>query len=203
MLKHNINQQLVLPRSFYARDTVTVARDLLGKYLRNQTSEGWVAGMIVETEAYLQNDPACHASKGMTRRNRIMFGPPGYAYVYFIYGVHYCFNVVTASEGVGEAVLIRALEPVEGISLMKERRGGKGKRELCKGPGSLTKAMGINGEHNGVDLTLGSLAILEGNYYSTEVVTTSRVGINQGVDLPLRFYLKGNEYVSKRKGEGK
>jgi DNA-3-methyladenine glycosylase len=186
----------VLPRSFYAGDTVTVARELLGALLVHESSSGLTVGRIVEAEAYLQGDPACHASRGMTRRNRVMFGPPGHAYVYFVYGMYYCFNVVTAAEGIGEAVLIRALEPLEGIPLMCSRR--RRRTELCSGPARLVQAMGIGKEHNGADLTAGSLVVCAGEPPAEEIVTSTRVGIRAGADLPLRFYLSGNNFVSRK-----
>lgn len=188
----------ILPRAFYCRDTVAVARDLLGAILVHETAAGVTAGRIVETEAYLQGDPACHASRGMTRRNRVMFGPPGHAYVYFIYGMYYCFNVVSAPEGVGEAVLIRALEPIEGILHMLRRRKREKLTELCNGPAKLVQAMGITRSHNGVDLTGKPLYIGMGKKTTETVVTTTRIGIRAGADLPLRFYLKNNKFISKK-----
>lgn len=197
----------ILPRSFYRRDTRQVARELLGTYLVHYSPQGMTVGKIVETEAYLQGDPACHASRGMTKRNKVMFGPPGHAYVYFIYGMYYCFNAVTSDEGTGEAVLVRALEPIEGISLMKKRRRKNNLKDLCSGPARLVQAMGITREQNGADLTRGSLVICKDNISSElvrdcaqsgEIVVTSRVGINRGVGLPLRFYIKDSIYVSRK-----
>jgi DNA-3-methyladenine glycosylase len=188
----------ILPRSFYAGDTVDVAKKLLGKILVHETANGITAGKIVETEAYIQGDPACHASRGMTPRNRVMFGAPGHAYVYFIYGLYYCFNVVTAPTGVGEAVLIRALEPLKGIGLMQARRKRERLTELCSGPARLVQAMGITREHNGVDLTGGQLYVSNGEESSLHFVTTTRIGIKEGADLPLRFYLADNSFVSRK-----
>ncbi len=197
----------VLSRVFYARDTVMVARELLGKFLVHYLPEGTAIGRIVETEAYLQNDPACHAARGLTKRNRVMFGPPGHAYIYFIYGMHYCFNVVTREEGVGEAVLIRALEP---ISLPKDRQASNLPRRvgfqpapkvnLCRGPARLVQAMGITKACNGFDLTnKGPLVIWAAeNVPSEKIVTTNRIGIKAGQELPLRFYAADSPYVSKK-----
>ena len=192
--------EFILPRAFYARDTVLVARELLGHVLVHDTSEGLAAGRIVETEAYLQGDPACHASRGMTPRNRVMFGPPGHAYVYIIYGMYHCFNVVTAREGVGEAVLIRALEPLEGIPLMQARRGKEKLKDLCRGPAMLAQAMGISRNNNGEDMVVGGrLVVCRGEAVGEDdLVTTTRVGISQGAELPLRFYIKGNNYISRK-----
>lgn len=188
-----------MPRGFYGRDTARVARELLGKILVHHSAEGLAAGMIVETEAYLQGDPACHAFRGITPRNRAMFGPPGHAYIYFTYGMHHCFNVVTAAEGVGEAVLIRALEPLEGIDLMRKRRGRSRLRELCSGPARLVRAMGIEPGMYGHDLTREPLFIVRGAGIPEEkVAVTARVGINVAVHLPLRFYVKDNVFVSRK-----
>ncbi|OPY58604.1 MAG: 3-methyladenine DNA glycosylase [Pelotomaculum sp. PtaU1.Bin035] len=188
----------ILPRSFYARDTVVVARELLGSYLIHNSPDGITTGRIVETEAYIQGDPACHASRGVTRRNNVMFGPPGHAYVYFIYGMYYCFNVVSAPEGVGEAVLIRALEPAGGVSLMRKRRKRERATELCGGPAKLVQAMGISRDHNGVDLTKGALVICMGEKITEKIIATTRIGIREGAQLPLRFYLEGNRFISKK-----
>jgi len=187
-----------LPQSFYGRDTVTVARELLGCRLVHNSPQGLTVGRIVETEAYMQGDPACHASRGMTQRNRPMFGPPGYVYIYFIYGMYYCFNVVTDREGVGEAVLVRALEPMEGIPLMQSRRGKKKLTDLCSGPAKLIQAMGIKKEYNGMSLVGDKFFIAPRDIPEPEIVTTTRIGIKEGADLPLRFYIAGNKYISRK-----
>ncbi|KJS13976.1 MAG: 3-methyladenine DNA glycosylase [Peptococcaceae bacterium BRH_c8a] len=186
-----------LPRDFYGRDTVNVARELPGCMLVHHTQEGTTAGIIVETEAYLQGDPACHASRGITPRNSPMFGPPGFTYVYFTYGMHYCFNVVSAAEGVGEAVLIRALEPVLGVELMKIRRKRENTHELCSGPAKLTQALAIGKEQNRCDLTGEQIYICLARP-AAPLVTTTRIGIREGAELPLRFYLEGSKYVSRK-----
>ena len=183
----------ILPRSFYARDTVTVARDLLGKMLVH----GRVAGRIVEVEAYLGiGDRAAHSARGVTPRTRVIFGPPGHAYVYFIYGMYECLNIVAEPDGVAGCVLIRALEPVGGVSRMREWRPGVQRVEdLANGPGKLTLAMGIGRSHYGADLTRGSLTVRDGPA-GFEIVTTTRIGIRQSAELPLRFYVAGNACVS-------
>ncbi len=188
-----------LEPSFYRRNTVSVARALLGTLLCCESEDGPAAGIIVETEAYLsRNDPACHASRGPTRRNAPMFGPPGRAYVYFIYGSHFCFNVVTAAPGVGEAVLIRALEPVEGLELMRRRRRRTRAAELTSGPGKLCQALGIDGRFNEHDLRRPPLWIAAGRKIApAAVVSAPRIGISRAVDRELRFYLKDNRYVSR------
>lgn len=190
------------PVSRLAGDTVAAARALLGAVLEHRSTEGVAAGRIVETEAYLCDDPACHAHRGETPRNKPMFGPPGRAYVYFIYGMHRCFNVVTGPPGRGEAVLIRALEPLTGIDLMRRRRGIDDVRRLCDGPAKLVQALGIDAGHNGTDLARGPLRLLEGPPFDAgaappAIGAAPRVGISVAVDLPLRFHYVGNPWVSK------
>ena len=190
----------MLPAEFYATDTVTLARKLLGVRLVHETRGGRVSGTIVETEAYLHDDPACHASRGKTKRNAAMFGPPGHAYIYFIYGTYYCFNVVSAREGVGEAVLIRALEPLEGIARMQRRRGTKDLHALCSGPGKLVMALGITPKLNGASLLRPPLYLTAGDHMPSpeDIVCTPRIGISAAADLPLRFYIKGSRFASRR-----
>ena len=189
-----------LPRSFFLRPTPVVARDLLGRVLVHDSPEGSTAGIVVETEAYLHDDPASHSFRGETRRNASMFGPPGRAYVYRIYGLHDCLNVVTAPAGIGEAVLVRALEPIEGLDLMRLRRGDVRDRELCNGPGKLVQALGLGLAHDGADFLRGPIRFLErnpGSPRSARVSRGARVGITHGADLPLRFYLAENRFVSR------
>src|SRR6185436_3133586 len=155
---------MTLPRDFYARPTLDVARDLVGAVLVHETPAGVAAGVIVETEAYIgESDPACHAAPGPTRRNAPLYGPPGIAYVYLNYGIHYLVNAVTEAEGHPAAVLIRALAPLDGIPLMEERRAANGRRidanDLCRGPGNLTRALGISLSHNLCDLVSSPLLI--------------------------------------------
>lgn len=193
-----------LSLSFYEQnDTLAISRQLLGCELVHDSPEGRTAGIIVETEGYLWGDPACHAYRRKTPRNAAMFGPPGTLYVYQIYGSYHCLNVVTGPEGVGEAVLIRALEPTEGIGLMGLRRNldpitKAGLRGLCSGPGKLVIAMGIDRPtHNFSSLTEGPVSIRGPVVSDFETVTTTRIGITQGADLPYRFYVKNNRFVSK------
>ncbi|MBL0169239.1 MAG: DNA-3-methyladenine glycosylase [Gemmatimonadaceae bacterium] len=177
--------------AFYDRDPATVARELLGSVLRMKDAHGIVSGRIVETEAYLgPHDPACHAVAGRTARTWHLFGPPGTAYVYFIYGMHWCVNAVTREDGYGSAVLIRALQPLEGIDLMRARRTkARGDGQLCNGPGKLCAALGIDRAFDGASLTGGSaLTIYAGTPVpDADVVVGPRVGISKAVDLNLRF----------------
>jgi DNA-3-methyladenine glycosylase len=162
----------------------------------HETPEGPASGVIVETEAYRPEDPACHAYNGPTMRNRNIFAGPGIAYVYVSYGIHHLLNVVCEEEGVGSAVLIRALRPVEGTELMQSRRGRL--KDLCNGPGRLTQALGVGIELDGLDLTDGSLGICPGPEPEEEIVATTRIGISRGVDLPWRYLLLGERNVSVR-----
>lgn len=188
-----------LSTKFYNSSTSDIARALLGKVLVHHTQDGVTSGRIVETEAYLfRNDPACHAARGRTRRNEAMFGPPGTAYVYLIYGMYHCFNVVTATEGEGEAVLIRALEPLQGLPLMAARRSCNNERLLTSGPGRLCQAMAINSCQNGADLAAEPLYLADDGYQPKEIITATRIGISVGAELLLRFYMAGNRFVSRK-----
>ena len=184
----------VLKRDFYDRDPRQVAVDLLGCVLVHENREGIASGAIVETEAYLcTNDPACHAYRGPDKRNRTIFLGPGLAYVYLSYGMHRLVNVNCEEEGKGSAVLIRALDPLEGLDLMAERRG---RLDLCAGPGKLTQALGIELSHDGHDLTRAPLTIRRGDSPEGEIVSTHRIGISRGTELPFRYLLLDNPNVS-------
>jgi DNA-3-methyladenine glycosylase len=173
-----------------------VAVDLLGCVLSHDSPEGFTSGVIVETEAYLwADDPACHAYSGMTMRNRTIFKGPGLAYVYLIYGRYPLINANCEEEGKGSAVLIRALKPLEGPDLMRERRG---RPDLCSGPGKLTKALGIGMDHDAHDLTKPPLTIRYGDPPEGDIVATTRIGISRGADLPYRYLVLGAPHVSVR-----
>lgn len=180
----------------FNKPTIEVAKALLGSYLIHESPQGTTIGKIVETEAYLADDPASHSFVGKTPRNQQMFGSAGKAYIYLNYGVHNCFNVVTNKEGIGEAVLVRALEPIKGLKLMQKRRGTCKITELCSGPGKLTRAMGINETHNGINLSEGNLRLVLSGNNNHKITKTTRVGITKGLNLKLRFYIKSNPFVS-------
>ena len=184
-----------LERSFYARSVHEVARELVGCVVRH----GGAAGRIVETESYHMEEPACHAFAGLTARTRTLFGPPGHAYVYFSYGIHALLNAVAEPEGVGAAVLIRALEPVDGLELMRERRGASRAEELCSGPGKLTQALGIGLELNGSSLMDGPVELLARapGMRDPTIVTGERIGISKAADLPWRFCDADSPHVSR------
>ena len=186
--------QEALQRAFYKQDPRLVAVDLLGCTLVHETAEGVTSGMIVETEAYRPEDPACHAYKGLTMRNRTIFGRPGLAYVYLSYGVHKLLNAVCEEEGVGSAVLIRALRPHQGLEIMSRRRNRS--THLCDGPGRLTQALGIELDQDGSDLTDGPLYILWGDAPEGRIVSTTRIGISRGTELPWRYLIEDEKSVS-------
>ena len=198
---------LPLPRRFYTPSAREVAPRLLGHWLVRRTETGWSGGRIVETEAYLRDDPACHAYRGRTRRNAAMFGPPGRAYVYFIYGNHWCFNAVCQPEGVGEAVLIRAIEPVFGLDWMAQRRPGRERIDWTNGPGKFCQALSIDRALDGADLTCADSPLFiarnggRGTLLASAgpVMSTARIGITAAADWPLRFYLPGSRWVSGRR----
>lgn len=196
---------MILPRRFYNRPTLDVARDLIGKVLLHETRAGVASGVIVETEAYIgESDPACHAAPGLTRRNAPLYGPPGIAYVYLNYGIHYLVNAVTEAEGWPAAVLIRALEPKDGIPLMRRRRAsGTARRpsdlavhDLCRGPGNLTRALGIDLRQNLLDLTSGALRIEDQGDSRGPIRWSRRIGLNVGVEQEWRVIAADSPAIS-------
>lgn len=196
-------EPFVLPRSFYERSTLEVARDLLGKVLIHWKRGSVTAGMIVEAEAYIgETDPACHARAGLTARTGPLYGAPGHAYVYFSYGMHALLNVVTERQGFPAAVLLRALEPLEGIEPMQRRRARNGagwidETDLCSGPGKLTQAMGVTLHQNRIDLCGRSLYIEDRGLSVGPIGWSPRIGISGGKDRPWRAYLVGNPNISR------
>lgn len=190
-------------KSFYLQDTVEAARQLLGKLLVHRTPEGAAGGMIVETEAYVGAvDKACHTYNGISPRTEIMFAEGGVAYVYLIYGMYHCFNAVTGPAGDGDAVLIRALEPVFGLDLMRRRRGQRDLRNLCSGPGKLCQALAIGKSQYGLDLTGEELFIADFRTIPEELVARGpRINVDyaeEAVDFPWRFRVRDSKYVSRR-----
>ena len=195
-----------LPKSFYEPSAKVVAPLLLGHWLIRNTPSGPCGGAIVETEAYLSDDPACHGAPGPTLRNRVMFGAPGHGYVYLIYGYHFCVNAVCRPTGVAEAVLIRAIEPIFGEELMRHTRPVAKPRELTSGPAKLCEAMRIDRSLDGIELWDPTSALFVGLNPDAEkfrqsrgpLVTTTRIGITRAAALPLRYYLEGSPFVSVR-----
>jgi DNA-3-methyladenine glycosylase len=190
----------VLPREFYARGTVHVAQALLGKCLVRSLGRYRLVGRIVEVEAYRgRDDPASHAFRGRTLRNAPMFGEPGHAYIYFTYGNHYCLNITTQETGAPGAVLIRAIEPVEGLPVMRRLRPNVVGRDLTNGPGKLTKALGIDKSLNETDMTnRGELFVTNSDSSKVKVERSTRIGISKGKDRLWRFYIKDSAFVSRR-----
>jgi DNA-3-methyladenine glycosylase len=189
-----------LPRSFFARPSTEVAPDLLGRVLvRTLPTGARLVVRLVETEAYQDDDPASHSFRGRTARTEVMFGPPGRLYVYFTYGMHFCMNVVTGAKGEGSAVLLRAAEPLEGLAEMRALRGIEDERALCSGPGKLCRALGVDLANNGEDLVRGSaLDLHEGAPVPAGAVeATPRVGIRRAAELPWRFVVRGDRFVSR------
>ncbi|MDX6697338.1 MAG: DNA-3-methyladenine glycosylase [Solirubrobacteraceae bacterium] len=180
-----------LSPEFYAGPVVDVARELVGCVV----THAGCSGRIVEAEAYHESEPACHAFVGLTPRTRTLFGPPGKAYVYRSYGIHAMLNAVSEDEGVGAAVLIRALEPVAGVEIMRARRGLERVEDLCSGPGKLCQALGIGLDLNGADLTDGPIRILAGE--TPPLLASPRIGITKAADLPWRFSARGSRFVSR------
>ena len=190
-----------LKRAFYGRNTVKVAKELLGKMLVRELGAVRLEGIIVETEAYRGcDDPASHAYRGLTRRNEVMFGEPGHAYVYFTYGMHYCLNVTTESVGQAGAVLLRAVQPIKGIAEMKKRRRKEHVQDLSDGPAKLTQAFAVAKALNGHDLTSGEkLYIVEPSHPEPfKVRTGARIGVRVGRRNPWRFFVRDSPYVSRR-----
>jgi DNA-3-methyladenine glycosylase len=195
-----------LPRGFYEASAREVAPRLLGHWLIRRTASGFCGGPIVETEAYLRDDPACHAAPGLTARNSVMFGPPGHAYVYFIYGVHYCVNAVCCPPGTGEAVLVRAIEGTVGVDILKQNRRASSVSHLTSGPGKLCEAMKIDRALNGSDLCGAESELLIARNSSLKefleqrgpVIATRRIGLTKAADLPLRFCLRNSAWVSRK-----
>lgn len=190
-----------LPRSFYTRRTLAVAKELLGKFFIRKLGTQHLVGMIVETEAYRFNDPASHSYRGQTDRNTVMFRNGGSLYVYFTYGMHYCANVVTSREGHGEAVLIRAVEPIEGIEeMMRNRKNGdRTMKNLTNGPAKLARAFNITIRDSGTDLTEDTIFITRGiDVPRSQIVAATRIGISAAKDKKWRFYLRENAWVSKK-----
>ncbi|MBU1025558.1 DNA-3-methyladenine glycosylase [bacterium] len=189
-----------LERSFYERNARIVAHDLIGTLLIRRLSNKILAGFIVEVEAYRQNEPACHAFNGKTKRTAVMFGPPGRSYIYFIYGMYWCLNTTAEPDGIAAACLIRAVEPVSGLNEMMKLRKKTKVEDLCSGPGKLSMAFNLTGDLNNHDLSKSPLiisALEDGLKPQIKVRKSPRIGLTEAKDLPYRFYVQGNPHVSK------
>jgi DNA-3-methyladenine glycosylase len=192
-----VPDEVALERAFFARPAPTVAVELLGKVLR-RTDDG-TAARIVETEAYMSDDPASHAFRGRTARTAPMFGPAGHAYVYFTYGMHWCLNVVTGAAGDGQGVLLRAAEPLAGVPVMRVRRGPRPDRDLLRGPARLAQAFGVDGSWSGADVCGNSALVFEGDGERPRAVSGPRTGVPVAADVPWRFAVEGSRWVSPYK----
>ncbi len=198
--RRSFNEYKPLPLEFYRQDTFALVPKILGKVLVHRIGRRALAGRIVEVEAYVGSDPASHAANGMTERNKVMFEAGGVAYVYFTYGMHFCFNIVTGREGFPAALLVRALEPLEGFEEMKRRRGTDLLTNLTNGPAKLCQAMGIDRKCNGMRLDGKGIFILDDGFVIDEsyVLSSTRIGIRVGTESEWRYFLRGNEFVSRR-----
>jgi len=187
-----------LKRGFFARPTLVVATELLGKIIVYQKGKTKLGGRLVEVEAYIgEDDPACHAHRGRTPRNSIMYGPPGYLYVYFTYGNHYLLNLVTEKEGFPAAVLLRGMEPLYGIEQMLRNRGVADPREIASGPGKLAEALGITTDQYGLDITGDEFYLIDDGFRCGRILSSPRIGLSNGNDRYWRFYFDSNPHVSK------
>ncbi len=201
-----MNTSQKLPPEFYNRKVNSVAKALLGKIFVRKNQSQFLSGKIVEVEAYdWQHDEASHSFNGKTKRNEVMFGDAGHLYVYFTYGMHFCANVVTGKVGFGSAVLLRAIDPIAGIKTMAQNRFGKeivDKKELinlCNGPAKICQAFGINRNSNGINLQADEIFIIDSSEIETsKIISTTRIGIKKSIDLPWRYYIKDNPFVSKK-----
>jgi len=193
-----------LGRDFYLRPTLEIAHDLIGKFLVYKKGKHLLSARLVEVEAYIgEEDPACHAAVGRTRRNDVMYGIGGHSYIYFIYGMYYCLNVVTERAGFPAAVLIRGAEPVEGAELMKRPYANPGSNRLTDGPGKICKAFGLTREQNGLDLTGAKLYLEDRGYRPLRIGTSRRIGIRKGTDKLWRFFEESSPFVSAKIGTKK
>lgn len=187
-----------IPRSFYNRPTLQVAPELIGKFVVFNSPRGKLSARIVEVEAYIgEDDPACHAARGKTKRNAVMFGKPGFTYIYFIYGMYHCLNFVTEAEGKAAAVLLRAAEPHKGIEIMRLLSPGLKDDRLLAGPGKFCRSFGLTREHNGLDLTGSTIYLEDHHLRPKKIITAPRIGINHGVERPWRFYDAASTAVSR------